>query len=93
MVPMKLTWDHPLYYASYTYYVHVLLNRQEVGSEVCLFVPEAQFPPDVVPVGLNRSAGNIQQLCYVLARFPLFHQICHLKLRRGEIQIFRGQRS
>ena len=43
------------YLVFYTYDIYVLLNGHEVGSEVCLFLVEAQFPPDVVPVGLDRS--------------------------------------
>ena len=46
----------------------VVLDRQEVGSEVCLFVLQAQFLSDTASVGFNRTPGQVQYACNVGAR-------------------------
>jgi len=62
-----------------------------MSSEVCLFVLQAEFPSDILPVRIYRFLCQIHNFGYILCCFTFFYKICNPDLCGGKFQILGGQ--
>lgn len=66
-----------------------LLYGEQVGAEIDLPAPQANFFPDVVPVNFDRSGRYMKQFGDFLCCSSFFYKIYDLDFHRREIGVFR----
>ena len=66
----------------------ISLDIVQVGSEVHLFAIQPQFASQAVPMDIDGTLGDIQDLGNFFAGFPFLDQLGNLDFPAGEIHTF-----
>jgi hypothetical protein len=67
------------------------MRWKKVGFEVYLLVFYAKFLPDMVPVSIDCTCGQIQQFRNFFSGFTLPNKIRYLNFCGSELQIYFGK--
>lgn len=71
--------------------ISVLLEGQQVGSEVCLFVLYSHLLSNTVSVSFDRFSAYVHKFCYLFGGLAVLDQIGYPNFCGCEAQILLGQ--